>query len=542
MKKIHMKIDAAHILMVVLVLGGLTVQATPVENHTTRAQSHAALAQSHDTPAQKDKNAGNASSFSIANTIQSKMVIQQDRPFKLWGKGKAGTVIWVQADWMRIPQQVTCGEQNEWMAEIRVPKAEKVKVKPDGNGSSIVPHTITLISSRDTLVLSDILIGEVWVCSGQSNMAMAIKPFLPWLKGALNFEKEIAGADYPAIRLFNVRIDFKATQQDDCQGVWKVCSPETAGDFSATAYFYARELWNKLQVPIGLVVSSVGGSSCQAWASRETLESDSSLNRKYLYPYDTSARAKEKLDSVVTFEKVVRPTLFYNAMIYPLRNLSIRGFIWYQGESNKDDGSMYTRLCGAMIRNWRALFGQRDLPFYYVQVAPYNWEKKDSTAWRYATLREAQGAIRDSVNHTGMAVIMDISEPDDIHPRNKQGVGLRLAQNALALTYGKKNTVYLGPRFAKMKIEGETVKIAFVPGTTGSGLITSDGGAPKHFYICGPDHVFHYAEARIMKSEVWLRSDKVPEPVAVRYAFTNYPVTNFGNREGLPAEPFRSDH
>ncbi|MHA4811652.1 sialate O-acetylesterase [Flavitalea flava] len=487
-------------------------------------------------------NKGLSPGFSVAATIQSKMVIQQDRPFILWGKGSAGTEIKIRADWMRTPQQVICGEGNEWKTAINVPKAEKGKY---------VPHTITLISSRDTLALSDILIGEVWICGGQSNMDMTIKPFLPWLKGALDFEKEIEAADYPAIRLFDVRTDFTATPQDDCQGFWKICSPATAGDFSAAAYFFARELYNKLHVPIGLVVSSVGGSSCQAWASRETLAADPALNQKYLYPYDTSLRSREKLDSVVTFEKVVRPTLFYNAMIYPLRNLSVCGFIWYQGESNKDDKAMYTRLCGAMIRNWRTLFGRAgvgfgkavpDLPFYYVQVAPYTWEKNDSTAWNYATLREAQGAIRDSVKNTGMVVITDISEPDDIHPRNKQGVGLRLAKNALARTYGQKNTPYLGPRFAKMQIDGELVKIFFFGVTTGSGLTTSDGAAPKNFYISGPDHIFYYAEAWIVNNQVWLRSDKVKEPVAVRYAFTNYPVTNFGNKEGLPAEPFRSDN
>ena len=470
--------------------------------------------------------------FSLANTIQSNMVIQQGRPFKLWGHGPAGMQIEIRADWMRSSRKATCDAENDWMAAIEVPMAERGKY---------VSHTITLISSLDTLVLSDILIGEVWLCSGQSNMDMTIKPFLPWLKGALNFEKEIAEANYPAIRLFDVRTDFKAMPEDDCQGRWKVCSPETAGDFSATAYFYARELWDRLQVPIGLVVSSVGGSSCQAWTSRETLESDSLLFYKYLYPYDTSVRSKAKLDSVVTFEKVVRPTLFYNAMIYPLRNLSIRGCIWYQGEANKDDKGMYTRLCAAMIRNWRVLFGHEDLPFYYVQVAPYTWEKNDPSAWDYATLREAQGAIRDVVKHTGMAVIMDVSEPDDIHPRNKQAVGLRLAKIALAQTYGKKNISCLGPRFEKMQVEGMVVKVSFRPGTTGAGLTTSDGAPPRNFYICGSDHVFYSAQAQIVDKQVWVTSDKVKEPVAVRYAFTNYPVTNFGNREGLPAEPFRSD-
>lgn len=471
--------------------------------------------------------------LSLANTIQSNMVIQQDRPFKVWGYAKPGTEVFVKADWMKEPVKTITASSNEWLLQIPVPKA--VPTKP-------TPHRIMIRAGKDTIHLSNILIGEVWLCSGQSNMDMEIKPFLPWLKGALNYEQEIAAANYPAIRLYNVRTDFKAAPENDCKGgEWKICTPKTAGDFSAVAYFFARELYNQLHVPVGLVVSSVGASSCQAWTGRNALQSDPVLNEKYLYPYDTSARSKLTLDSVVDFEKVLRPTLFYNAMIYPLRNLSVRGFLWYQGESNKDDKEMYTRVCAAMIGNWRELFNQGELPFYYVQVAPYNWEQKDTTAFNYAMLREAQDAIRKKVKNTGMAVIMDISEPDDIHPRNKQGVGLRLAKNALAQTYGRKHVVYQGPEFSKMETDGEKVKISFSRIGIGSGLTTSDKQAPRHFYIAGTDSVFHYAEAKIVNNQVWLTSEKVKKPVAVRYAFTNFPVTNFCNKEGLPALPFRTD-
>lgn len=468
-------------------------------------------------------------SFSIANTIQSNMVLQQAKPFKVWGTAPAGTVIEVQADWMMQPVKATAGQQ-QWMTEIPVPKA-----KP----GDLTPHTIRISSGSDTVWLRNVLIGEVWLCSGQSNMDMELKPFLPWLRGVVNYEQEILHADFPAIRLYNVRTDFKAAPETDCiNGSWKICSPATAADFSGVAYFFARELYQQLNLPIGLVVSSVGGSGCQAWTSRETMQQDPQLNQKYLYPYDTSARAKEPLDSVVTFEKVVRPTLFYNAMIYPLRNLSISGFLWYQGESNRFERDDYTKLTGAMIGNWRNLFAQGDLPFYYVQVAPFKWEGDTTWTNYYGFFREAQDKIRRQVRNTGMAVIMDLGEADDLHPRNKQQVGIRLARMALNNNYNKPH-VHEGPAYKAMRIEGSWVKISF---TTGSGLTTNDAQPPLHFYIAGADRNFLPAKAEIHGNEVWVRAAAVPKPVAVRYAFTNYPVTNLCNKEGWPAFPFRTDN
>ena len=296
-----------------------------------------------------------------------------------------------------------------------------------------------------------------------------------------------------------------------------------------------------MRIPIGLVVSSVGASNCQIWTSRETLAADPVLNEKVLKPYDTSPVAKEKLDSVVTFEKVLRPTLFYNAMIYPLRNLSIRGFLWYQGESNRHDGPLYTRLNAAMIRNWRQLFKQGDLPFYYVQVAPWKWEGDTTSTDYYAKFRQAQDSIRFKVKNTGMAVTMDIADSTDLHPRDKQNVGIRLAKNALALTYGQKQVAWLGPEYLRMERNGGKVKLFFKPATIGKGLTTSNGKTPEHFFVAGPDRKFYKATATITGNQVLLDCPQVTNPVAVRYAFTNYPTTNFCNKEGLPAVPFRTD-
>lgn len=470
-----------------------------------------------------------AGSFTIANTLQSNMVIQQGKPLVVWGHAESGTRLQVRPSWVKESYEATTSA-GSWKVEIPVPLA-----KP----GVFTPNFLSISSDTETKTLYNILIGDVWLCSGQSNMDMELKPFLPWLLGAMHYQMEIENANYPLIRLFNVRTDFKALPQEDCGGSWKICSPATSPDFSALAYFFAREIFNRRQIPVGLVVSSVGGSSCQAWMSRDTLTSDKVLFQKYLLPYDTSSRSKEPPDSVVTFEKVVRPTLFYNAMIHPLKNMQFSGALWYQGESNRYDSSMYTRLCAAMIRNWRDLFGNKTLPFYYVQVAPYNWQQNDTTAYEYALLREAQAEIRNVVDHTEIALTMDIADPSDIHPRNKQDLGYRLAKIALANVYKVPNTVYQGPAYAGHNIEDGIIKVRFK--NIGSGLATNDGQEPRHFFIAGMDSVFHYAHAKIEKDEVWLQSDKVKEPVALRYAFTNYPVTNFGNKEGFPAIPFRSD-
>lgn len=471
--------------------------------------------------------------FHVANTLQSGMVIQQAKPLTVWGKGIQGITVKVNVSWSSKTFTAHTYKNDTWEVQIDVPKA-----KP----GVYTPQEILIYSERDSVKLKDVLIGEVWLCGGQSNMDMEMKPVLPWLKGVLDYEKEIAAANYPQVRLLDIKSSFAKNPAEDCESEWKICDTAHAKDFSAVAYYFGRELFNRLHVPIGLITSTVGGTACQAWTSREALETDPVL-KKILYSYDTSAVAQEPLDNSITFEKIEklsRPTLLYNAMIFPLRKISLQGFIWYQGESNKDNADYYARLNIAMIKNWRFLFGNDDQPFYFVQVAPYNYQKNDTTAYDYAIFRDAQKDVL-KLKNTGMVVTMDIGDADDIHPRDKKDVGVRLAQNALAQTYGVKNIIYRGPEFRNFKADGAIAKVSFDAATIGSGLATNDNNAPKHFFIAGADKKFYYADAKIVNDEVWLTSEKVQKPVAVRYAYTNFPITNFGNREGLPCVPFRTD-
>lgn len=470
-------------------------------------------------------------SFRLATTLQSNMVVQQNKPLRVWGYAPAGSEIKVQADWLSGFSSDTADLTGNWMIDIPVPAAIP------GNYTT---HVITVTDGNSIQRLDNILFGDVWLCSGQSNMDMELKPFLPWLLGTMHYQQEIANAQYPQIRLFDLQTNFAASPMHDGEGYWSVCSPITAPNYSAVAYFFARDLFLQRRIPVGLVVSAVGASTCEAWTSRDTLAADPTLHKKYLYPYDTSARSKEVLDATVTFDKVARPTLLYNAMIYPLRHLSLTGFLWYQGESNRKDGAVYTRLLSAMVHNWRSLFKQGELPFYYVQVAPYTWQENNPEAYEYAELREAQAALRRYVPGTGMTVTMDIADPNDIHPRNKQDVGYRLARLALANTYKVPGIVCNGPEYASVTTQKDTLIVSFTEESVGSGLTTNDGQAPRHFYIAGTDKKFYPAEAIIKDKQVWLFSKQVKKPVAVRYAFTNYPVTNFCNNEGFPAIPFRS--
>lgn len=471
--------------------------------------------------------------FKPANLFQSNMIIQQQKPYAIWGNAAAGSIVTIKADWTDKVITVAADSLNYWKGEIPVPKARP---------GDFTAHTLTVSSNGKTVALTNLLIGDVWLASGQSNMQFGMQGEEGKGNGVVNYKEEIAAANYPNIRWLYVDLNFKAQPYDQVTGKWVLCSPQTVGRFSGVAYYFARDLYQHLNIPIGIVLSNIGASTGQAWTSRIELQSDTALNNKYLKPYDDSPRSKEVITSGFSWDKVTRPTLLYNAMIHPLAGLSIKGIIWYQGEFNHTDKGKYTLLEQHMIKGWRDDFGQGDLPFYFVQMPSFYWNNPDPKAFDYAEFREAQANILKVVPNTGMAITLDDNVPMILHPRNKKPVGERLAQIALNQTYHQKNIPYLGPQFSKMKIKGSEVKIYYKKETLGGGLVTRDTLAPRQFFVAGADSVFHAATAKIDGDNIILKSDSVANPVAVRFAYTNMAVVNLFNKAGLPAEPFRTDN
>ncbi len=474
--------------------------------------------------------ANSPAALRLPTILQDNMVIQQGKPFSLWGWALPGEEISYYADWSDKKHTVLADASGYWSGQIAVPKAKKGDFRP---------RRLTVVHRSDTLHLGNLLIGEVWLCAGQSNMDMMLNKLEGWYPGVLDYKKEIAAANYPAIRLFKTHAAFNREPQQDLKGRWEVCTPQSAGNFSGVAYYFGRELFHQLNVPVGLVVSAVAGASAQAFTGRPVLSADTLLSRHYLNPYEQAISTQQQVDSLDFFTKVTRPTLVYNAMIHPLEPLSIRGFVFYQGESNHVEGKRYTYLAGAMLNSWREHFGRGDLPFYFTQIAPYKTES-DPTGAVSAFFREAQTGLLQW-KHTGMAVTTDVGEIENIHPSDKRSVGIRLAKSALRQTYGFRRMVYKGPQFSSINVRGDTVRVAFDKNSIGSGLNTRDGQQPQHFFLAGQDRKFFPAEARIVNNQVWLSSAQVRDPVAVRYAFKNAVITNLQNREGLPAIPFRTD-
>ncbi|WP_256010394.1 sialate O-acetylesterase [Desertivirga xinjiangensis] len=465
------------------------------------------------------------SALKLADALQNNMVVQQNKPFRVWGKADPGKTVKISADWLDNPLSLIADKEGGFLGSIEVPLAKK---------GDFTPHTLRVQTSDEQITLNNIWIGDVWFCSGQSNMQFAVKEML----GA---EEVIKDADQAAIRLLNVGLNFSAVPIGTFSGKWLECSPETVKGFSAVAYTFGKKLHEELSIPIGLIFSGIGASAVQAYIPQEELASDVLLNDTYLLPFLKSPKSKETVDSGFSFEKVVRPFLLYNAIVNPFVNLSIKGFCWYQGEANHMERESYVKATQVLIKSWRNNFKQGDLPFYYVQIAPYFHDKEDDKLAYDAFFREAQQKVSE-LNNTEMVCTMDVGEARDLHPRNKKPVGLRLASAALNRTYNQHHIPYQGPEYNYVSFKKTKAYVHFKPGTTGAGLTTNDGTAPKFFYLAGEDHVFHPATAIISGHSVILSTKSVKRPVAVRYAFFNYPVTNLQNTGGFPALPFRTDN
>ncbi|MGB9487256.1 MAG: sialate O-acetylesterase [Terriglobia bacterium] len=486
----------------------------------------------------------------LPSLLSDGLVLQQGMKVHIWGTADPGERVTVTF----CGQQVSAvtGSEGQW----------KVKLGPLNAGG---PFTMT-IAGQNTITLHDVLVGEVWVCSGQSNMEMPVGTNREgWGGNVNNYQDEMARADYPMLRLFTVQKSVAGKPQRDVNGYWVAARPQTVGEFSAVGYFFGRELLKVLNVPIGMIHSSWGGTPAESWTSRGTLESDPEFASildsatKLLSPYpkvfqdfeqqlgqwrQDSDKAESDGAPVPTAPPAPddprrnpwRPAGLFNAMIMPLTPYAIRGAIWYQGESNADRAAQYRKLFPAMIRDWRRVWEEGDFPFLFVQLA--NWSIPQPRS-NWSELREAQ-LMTLSLPKTGMAVTIDIGDASDIHPKNKQDVGYRLALAAQAIAYGR-DVIYSGPIYESMAVEGEKVRLRFKYVYGGLMAKNSPSQNVSGFEIAGDDHKFVAAEAKIDGDTVVVRSEKAPHPVAVRYAWAMNPSCNLYNRAGLPASPFRTD-
>ncbi|MEN8193086.1 MAG: sialate O-acetylesterase [Bacteroidota bacterium] len=437
--------------------------------------------------------------------ISNNMVLQQQTEAPIWGWAEKGMKIKIQCNWEDSEYFAIADDTGKWQTKVKTPEAGG-------------PFTITV--NEDTI--ENVLIGEVWICSGQSNMKWELEKSIGGLE-------EIEKANYPEIRLFYAARQIGDKPQDDCYGNWVECTPKSASSFSAVAYYFGKKLYKELNVPIGLIHTSWGGSPAQAWVKEEIMKSDPD----YQIYYDRQKKNELKAKPGILPLSQYSPSRLYNAMIHPLIPFAIKGAIWYQGESNRSEAILYEKLFPTMIKNWRDDWQQGNFPFYYVQIAPYNY----NVPVEGALLRDAQRKTL-SVPNTGMAVTMDIGNPNDIHPRNKVDVGERLALWALAKDYGKERIVFSGPLYNSIKSEGNKARIYF--DYIGSGLMAK-GEELTHFEIAGSDKIFYPAKAAIDGKTVLVKSEEVDNPVAVRYAFHNTDEPNLFNNEGLPASSFRTD-
>lgn len=437
----------------------------------------------------------------LPNTICSNMVLQQNNHATLWGWASPAEKIFVTTSWNNKTDSVAADGNAQW--KIKIP-----------TGAAGGPYTISL-KGQNTITLKNILFGEVWICSGQSNMEWSSYQKLQQIID------ELPHSANNNIRLFQVSKSTAAFPQDNIEGQWQVCDSETLKGFSAVGYFFAKELQKKLNVPVGIINSSWGGTPAETWTPAEVVASNNEFIK--------SAEEKKQ-----TPWWPVLPGYAYNAMIYPLTNISIAGVIWYQGESNTATYSSYQTLFSSMINSWRTAW-KIDFPFYFVQIAPYTYGRNNEGN----LLREQQTKTL-STPKTGMIVITDlVSNVKDIHPTNKIDVAKRLAVYALTETYHLDMGNYKSPMFSKMEVKKDKAYLYF--DYAPNGFMLNSGKAATEFFIAGTDKEFLPATVKIEKDRLIVNNPKIKEPVAVRFSFSNTAVSNIFSKEGLPVAPFRTD-
>jgi sialate O-acetylesterase len=494
----------------------------------------------------------------LASPFGDHMVIQHNTSVPVWGTADPGEKVTVSIG--KQTRTVVTGPEGRWMVSL-------TKVTAGG------PYTIT-VSGKNTIQLKDVYAGEVWVCSGQSNMDMTVArgEGRGWA-GVFNEKEEVAAANFPLIRVFDTDFSPMIEPQDTVSGKWEVVSPSTVEHLSAAAYFFARDLQKKIKIPVGLITTAYGASTAEAWIRKEALQAKdvykpllNAFNAKLeKYNMDTAGQRiyREKLASWTIASAQAKaegkapgrapgnsnpvrdqhnPYVLWNGMVQPLVPYAIRGALWYQGESNSPTASIYRQLMETLITDWRAQWRQGDFPFIYVQLANIGkkFDSLPAPGGAEAIKREAQ-LQNLSVPNTAMVVAIDNADPKsmhNIHPKNKQEIGRRLALAARAIAYGEKNLVYSGPLYDGMEVKGNSVRLRFKH--TGSGLMAKDGEL-KGFAIAGEDRKFVWADAKLEGNVVVVSSAAIARPVAVRYGWGSNPPVNLYNKEGLPASPFRTD-
>ncbi|MCE9631386.1 MAG: sialate O-acetylesterase [Planctomycetia bacterium] len=488
-----------------------------------------------------------AADVSLNNMFGDHMVLQQGIRNKVWGKADAGEAVTVTLGGQT--HSTTAAADGSWHVFLD-------PVQEYGG-----PHTLT-IKGKNTVAFDDVLIGEVWVCAGQSNMQWS-------LNQANDPDIEKAAAKFPNIRLLSVPQVGTQEPQWNFNGKWGVCSPETAGEFSAVGYLFGRQLHQTLGVPVGLIDNAWGGSAAEAWVKRDKLAAHDALkaiHERWLKTEEGFEAAKADFEKKMTEWKAAsetakaegkpvpkqpanpagqmtgnaRPGNIHSGVLVPSIGYGIRGAIWYQGESNAGRAYQYRDLFPFMIKSWREEWGLGDFPFYWVQLADYQAEKAEPAESAWAELREAQTLTMKALPNTGEAVIIDLGEGKDIHPKNKQDVAKRLARWALAETYKVPGIACRSPLYKSMEKQGSKIVLSFDHAT--GGWRPFDVAEPRGFTIAGADRKFVAAKAAVLgdgRIEVW--SETVADPVAVRYAWADNPVCNMYSGAGLPLTPFRTD-
>jgi len=464
--------------------------------------------------------------------ISDHMVLKKGPASRIWGTADAGETVTVTLE--EHSAKTITGTDGKWSVAL------------DLSSGQSGPFDLT-VEGKNKIVVRDVLVGEVWLASGQSNMA-----FL--LEKQTGSAEDIAKSANPALRQFQVTRAEPPQPADECGGKWTVASPETSGKFSAVGYYFQKQLNKELGIPVGIISTGVGGSACEAWISPQSIEADPHLKAAR----EASLQARLTATKAV-FRSRTEPSCLFSGMIHPILSYAINGVIWYQGETNVSRAWQYRSAFPMLIKDWRTQWKQPDLPFYFCQLANFKPKTAAPEESPDAELRESQ-SLALKLPRTGQAVLIDIGEAGDIHPRNKKDVGDRLARIALADSYGKK-IAFSGPVYQSMKIEGGRIRLTFThadgrltarplpatydvktqTGVTAPLVRNSPDSELEGFAICGADHKWVWADAKIDGDSVVVWSDQVSKPVAVRYAWASNPTCNLYNGAGLPASPFRTD-